>query len=220
MALTRPTLKGMQLTEEQVESIIEMHLETVNGLKSTISSLKDEAEKNLASIDSLKADVKKYKTEAEKVKGLSEELEKAKNDIAEKDKKIDDLGKEYADFKTNTEQKETKAAIDSAAKAYLESKNITGKNLNLAMRAAADAINALELNDGKIKDTSKLDELITGDLAGLVTTIQVKGANVPNPPGNEGGVKTKADILKIKDTAERQAAIKEAIEAGSEEFKI
>ena len=33
MALTRKLLKGMGLTEEQVDTIIEAHSETVEGLK-------------------------------------------------------------------------------------------------------------------------------------------------------------------------------------------
>ena len=45
MALTRKALKAMGLTEEQVDSIIEAHTETVDGLKSQVNAYKADAEK-------------------------------------------------------------------------------------------------------------------------------------------------------------------------------
>ena len=45
MALTRKSLKAMGLTDEQVDSIIEMHTETVDGLKADIAKYKGDAEK-------------------------------------------------------------------------------------------------------------------------------------------------------------------------------
>ena len=45
MALTRKLLKGMGLTEEQVDTIIEAHTDTVDGLKEDIKKYKDNAEK-------------------------------------------------------------------------------------------------------------------------------------------------------------------------------
>ena len=66
----------------------------------------------------------------------------------------------------------------------------------------------IELDGDKIKDTATLDALVEGDFAGLVVTTEVKGANTSNPPANTGGGKmSRADIMKIKDTAERQKAM-------------
>ena len=45
MALTRKSLKAMGLTDEQVDSIVEMHTETVDGLKADIAKYKGDAEK-------------------------------------------------------------------------------------------------------------------------------------------------------------------------------
>ena len=45
MALTRKALKAMGLTEEQVDSIIEAHTETVDALKSMVNAYKADAEK-------------------------------------------------------------------------------------------------------------------------------------------------------------------------------
>ena len=45
MALIRKSLKAMGLTDEQVDSIIEMHTDTVYGLKADVSKDKSDAEK-------------------------------------------------------------------------------------------------------------------------------------------------------------------------------
>ena len=45
MALTRKLLKGMGLTDEQVDTIIEAHTDTVDGLKEQVKTYKADAEK-------------------------------------------------------------------------------------------------------------------------------------------------------------------------------
>ena len=45
MALTRKALKAMGLTEEQVDSIIEAHTETIDGLKDQIKTYRADAER-------------------------------------------------------------------------------------------------------------------------------------------------------------------------------
>ena len=79
------------------------------------------------------------------------------------------------------------AAKESAVKAYFHDKGIADKSMMLAMRYIGDGIDALEIDDGKIKDTKSLDDAIAGDLASLVVTTGTKGADTANPPaGNEG----------------------------------
>lgn len=197
MALTRKLLKGMGLTDEQVDTIIEAHTDTVDGLK---------------------ADLNKYKGDAEKLPEVQRELNelKAKGDDGWKDKH-DAVKKEFDTYKNEQTAKETKAAKERAVRAYFEGKNIEGANLNLAMRSCGAEINALELDGEKIKDTKVLDDLIAGDLAGLVTTTTVQGAKVTNPPANSGGGKlTKSDIYKkdekgryVMSASERQKALAE-----------
>ena len=45
MAITRKLLKGMGLTEEQQDTIIEAHTDTVNGLKADVERYKADAER-------------------------------------------------------------------------------------------------------------------------------------------------------------------------------
>ena len=44
MSLTRKLLKGMGLTDEQVDTIIEAHTDTVDGLKEQANAYKADAE--------------------------------------------------------------------------------------------------------------------------------------------------------------------------------
>lgn len=191
MAMTRKSLKAMGLSDEQIDSIIEMHTETVDGLKEKLKAAEDKANK----LD----DVQK---ELDGLKANSGDDYKAKYE-AEK--------KAFADYKADQIAKETKAAKEKAVKAYFEGKNITGNNLDIAMRGCRDEIGAIELDGDKIKDTAALDALVNGTFAGLVVTKTAKGARTANPPANNGGksYKTKEEILAIKDRAERQTAIAE-----------
>lgn len=197
MALTRKLLKGMGLTDEQVDTIIEAHTDTVDGLK---------------------ADVSKYKADAEKLPGVQKQLDdlKAAGDGGYKEK-YEKEHKTFEDYKADITAKESKAAKEKAVRAYFESKNITGANLDLAMRGCGEEMAALELDGDKIKDTKSLDALIEGTYKGLVSTTQTRGANPANPPANNtGGVKTREDIYKKDDkgryvmsTSERQHALAE-----------
>lgn len=186
MALTRKLLKGMGLTDEQVDTIIEAHTDTVDGLK---------------------ADVSKYKTDAEKLPDVQKQLDdlKAAGDGGYKEK----YEKEHSDFeayKSGITAKESKAAKEKAVRAYFESKNITGANLDLAIRGCGEEMTALEMDGEKIKDTKSLDALIEGTYKGLVSKPSVRvdmGARL-----NDGGkAMTKDEIMKITDRAERRAAI-------------
>ena len=188
MALTRKLLKGMGLTDEQVDTIIEAHTDTVDGLK---------------------ADISKYKTDAEKLPGVQKELDnlKAAGDGGYKEK-YEKEHSAFEAFKTDITAKESKAAKEKAVRAYFESKNITGANLDLAMRGCGEEMAALELENGKIKDTKSLDALMESTYKGLVSTTRTKGADPANPPANAGGgAMTKDQIMQIKDRAERRAAI-------------
>ena len=190
MALTRKMLKAMGIEEEKIDQIIDAHAETVDGLK---------------------ADIEKYKGDAEKLPTVQRELDdlKAKGDDGWKEKH-DNVKKEFDSYKSGIEAKETKAAKEKAVRAYFEGKNIEGANLNLAMRSCGAEIEALELDGENIKDTTALDALISGDLAGLVAkanpNVRIDMGGKLNGKGN---AITKEDILAIKDGSARRKAMAE-----------
>ena len=97
------------------------------------------------------------------------------------------LKKSFEDYKSEIENKQAKEAKEKAVRAFYESKGITGKNLEIAIRGSRAEIDGIELDGDKIKNTSALDALVKGDFSGLVATTTTKGANTANPPANNGG---------------------------------
>lgn len=203
MALTRKMLKGMGLTEEQADTIIEAHSETVDGLKEKLKA----AEEKAKTADDLQK-------ELDGLKAKGGEDFKARAEKAEQDLK---------DYKEEVAAKETRAAKEKAVKAYFEAKGITGGNLSIALRGAKDEINSIELDEkGGIKDTKALDDLVGGEFASLVVKSSTRGAKTPTPPaGNKGGGKlTRYEIYKrddagrfLLDATQRQKALSELIAA-------
>lgn len=193
MALTRKFLKAMGLTEEQIDSVVEAHRETVDGLQKSLTTAEEKAKK-FDAVEKELNEIKKANTGKEDFKIKYENEHTA-----------------FEKYKSEIAAKETRTAKEAAVKAYFEEKNIVGKNQAIAMRGVKSDIDKFILDDqGKIKDTASLDELIKGDYAGLISTTKIKGANTPSPPANTGGGKmTKEQIFAISDDYERQKAIAE-----------
>ena len=196
MALSRKLLKGMGLTDEQVDTIIEAHTDTVDGLK---------------------ADVSKYRTDAEKLSDVQKELDelKAKGDDGWKEK-YDNLKGEFDKYKTDVQEKETKAAKEAAYRDILKDANLSEKGIEKAVKYAD--WDKIELDaDGKLKGANDHIKAVREEWAEYVTTTTTTGAKTSTPPVNNGGAKlTKAEIY-AKDehgryklsTAERQKALAE-----------
>lgn len=199
MAVTRKFLKGMGLSEEQVDTIIEAHTETIDGLKDRLKEAEEKANK----LDVVQKELDELKAKGED--GYKERYEKEH--------------KAFEDYKNDVTAKQAHAAKEAAAKAYFESKNITGANLDIAMRGARDEINALEMDGEKIKDTAALDVLISGTYAGLVVTTTKQGVSTATPPANSGAApKSRDEIYKrdehgrfMLDASQRQKALAELI---------
>ena len=188
MALTRKLLKGMGLTDEQVDTIIEAHTDTVDGLK---------------------ADVSKYKTDAEKLSDVQKELDelKAKGDDGWKEK-YDNLKGEFDKYKTDVQAKETHAAKEAAYRAILKDANLSEKGIEKAVKYAE--WDKIELDaDGKLKGANDHIKAVRDEWAEYVTTTTTTGAKTSTPPANNGGKtgKTKEEIMAIRDPAVRQAEI-------------
>lgn len=194
MALTRRLLKGMGLTDEQVDTIIEAHTDTVDGLKDQIAT---------------------YKADAEKLPDIQKELDNLKKEDADGGykAKYEKEHKDFQDYKDGIEAKESAAAKEKAARAYFQGKGIPAESMALVIRGAKAEIDGLELDGEKIKDSKALDDLLSGDYKGLIGKETKTGTNTQTPPATTGGGKmTKEQIMEIKDTAQRQAAMLENAE--------
>ena len=203
MALTRKLLKGMGLTDEQVDTIIEAHGDTVDGLKN---------------------DIQRYKTDAEKLPGVQKELDDLKKDNGDDFKaRYEKERQDFQAYKDGIAKKEAAAAKEKAARAYFESKGIPAKSMGLVIRGAKGEIESLELDGEKIKDASALDSLLDGDYKGLIGRAKKTGTETKTPPDASGGANSRAEIYKKDDkgryilsAAERQKALAESMASESE----
>lgn len=185
MALTRKLLKGMGLTEEQVDTIIEAHTETVEGLKNEVST---------------------YKAEAAKVPGLQRQVEELEGGDGEDWKGKYDAEKAAHDkTKSDYQAKETAAENERLFRAELTGIGITGKRADQIVKMTD--LTTFKVKDGAYEDAKSVQDHIRTEWSEFIPSTKTEGANVPTPPGNGGGKLNRADIAKIKNPAERRAAI-------------
>lgn len=155
---------------------------------------------HLGVVDPLKDDVQRYKADAEKLPDLQRKLEEAS--------KGDDYKEKYDSLVAQITGEKAQAAKEKAARAYFQSKGIPAESMGLVIRGAKAEIDGLELDGEKIKDSKALDDLLSGDYKGLIGKETKTGTNTQTPPATTGGGKmTKEQIMGIKDTAQRQAAM-------------
>ena len=196
MALTRKFLSALGIDADKIDEIISAHTETVDALKQE----RDE-----------------YKATADKLPGVQKELNDLKT-AAEKDGKdpykvkYEAIKEEFENYKNEQTAKETKAQKQAAYKALLAECGVAEKRIDAVLRVSD--VDSIKLDkDGKIEDAAKLKKAIADEWSDFIVTKSQQGANTATPPQNNGNsTMTKADILKIKDTRERQKAIAEHID--------
>lgn len=190
MGLSRKMLKGMNLTEEQVESIIEEHSAVVNALKDERDAYKEDAEK-------LK----------ETEKALEEATKKLESDTSKAD--LEKLKKEYDDFKSSVNEKETKQKKTELRKKILKDAGIPDNWIDRASKSIS--LEELKLDkEGNVEGSDEIIKKIKEEWSDVIGKTSTQGAQTANPPSNNGkGTMTKEDIMKIKDTNERQKAMLE-----------
>lgn len=180
MSLTRKMLKGMGLTEDQQDTILEAHTETVNEIK--------------AERDRLKSDAEKLPTVQKELDDL-----KAAGDGGYKEK-YEAEHKAFETYKKAVDTEKATAAKEKAVEAVLKKIGVSEKRLqSVAKLAKAEGLlDALELDeDGAVKDADKLEKSLKDGYGEYITTTSTKGADTATPPANSGGAKlTMADIYK------------------------
>lgn len=155
---------------------------------------------------------KRYNDKLTEIDALKAEKHDAEDKATSAEKwktKYDALKDDFDAYKKDISAKESKATRDNAYKELLKQAGISEKRIDAVLKVSDVA--SLEMgDDGKFKDSDKIFENIKNEWADFITTTETQGAKTPTPPSNNGGGKmTKADIMKIKDTSERQKAIAE-----------
>jgi hypothetical protein len=122
------------------------------------------------------------------------------------------LKEEFKEYKKDIEAKATKESKSKAYRDMLKEAGISDKRIEAVLKVSD--VDSIEFDDeGNVKDKDELLKGIKDEWSDFIQTADVQGANTDNPPANTGGkTVTRDDILKIKDTSERQKAIKENIE--------
>ncbi len=189
MSLTRGSLKGMGLADEQVSAIIELHTESTEALKAQ----RDE-----------------FKADAEKLAEVQKELEALKSNGTDWQTKYEQEHALFESFKADLQQKEEKTAKANAYRELLKESGIVENKIDAVLKISD--LSEVKLTDGKIEDSEKLIESIKTEWKDFIVETQTQGASTQTPPSNSGNKLTKADILAIKDSAQRQKAIAENIE--------
>ena len=195
MALTRRFLKGMGLTEEQVDTIIEAHTEVTDGLKEQI---------------------KQYKADADKLVDVQKELDdlKSAGDDGYKSKYESEKAA-HDELKASIAKEKAYASKESAYRELLKAAGVKDKFIDTIIRAEKSTIEGLKIEDGKIEGSDTLTEAAKKNWSDFIATQQVVNTRVENPPANTGGKtgKTREEIMAIRDPAVRQAEIAKNPEA-------
>ena len=191
MAFTRKFLSALGIEAEKIEEIISAHAEVV---------------------DALKEERDKYKVDAEKLAPVQKELSDLKATVEKDGKdpfkvKYEAIKEEFENYKNEQTAKETKAQKSAAYKALLQECGVADKRIDAVLKVSD--VDGIKLDkDGKIKDADELKKSIAEEWADFIQVKNQQGAKTATPPQNNGNSgMTKADIFKIKDTAERQKAI-------------
>lgn len=191
--LTRKFLTALGIEDENVQDqIISAHTEATDALKEQRDG---------------------YKADAEKLPEVQKELDTLKEQSGDKIKaQYDKLKKDFDDYKEEQQKKEITAKKKSAYKGLLKDAGISASRIDAVLKVSD--VDGIEFDDeGKIKDSDKLVENIKKEWADFIVKSTEKGAQVGNPPANEGKALSREEILKIKDTSERQKAIAENLSA-------
>lgn len=176
MSLTRKMLKGMSLTEEQIDSIIENHTETVNGLKDEIAQLTEEKE----TLAKDKATLTKENKALEKFK--EEHSDDGEN---EWQTKYNDLKAEHDKYKADVEAKETERKNKSAYRSILKEAGIMEDKIDTVLKVAE--LNKLKYDkDGKLENKDDLLKEVKEEWKALIPTTRTEGASVQTPPSSDG----------------------------------
>lgn len=191
MSLSRSMLKGMGLTDEQVDAIIEEHAAAKDNLKVKIKSLEEQLKD-------------------------SEEIRNKYNDLADDVKKnnwkdkFDNLSKEFKEYKEEIENSKIQESKKEAYKNLLIKNGISEKQLSAILEVTK--YDDIEIDEkGDLKNSKELEEKIKDKWGGFIVKTHVEGLNTENPPTNLGGA-SKEEILNIKDPVERQEQIAKNLE--------
>ena len=202
MALTRKFLSALNIDADKIDEIITAHSETVDALKKERDDFKAQAEAN------------------SEAKANAEKLQKQVNDLTEQVKengkdaykvKYDAIKEEFDEYKKTIKAEKSKADKTEAYKKLLKEAGVADKRIDAVLRVSD--IDSLKIGeDGALEGADDLKKNIAEEWADFIEKTSTAGAKTSTPPTGGSGVKSREEIMKIKDTTERQKAWSEYLE--------
>lgn len=164
MSLTRAFLKGMNLTDEQVNGIIEAHTETVDGLK---------------------AQVARYKADAEKLPGVQKDLDDLRvNNGDDWKAKYEKEQGDFAAYKAKVEKDDANRVKEAKLRKIAKDAGLSEKGIEKAVKYAD--WDKIELDEsGEIKDAPGQVKALREEWPEHIVTKVENNDPTPTPPSNQ-----------------------------------
>ena len=141
----------------------------------------------------------RYKNKLSEIENLKDKMQTAEDNATTADKwkeKYEALKGEFADFKKESAAKETRQERETAFRSLLREVGISEKRMDAIIRVSD--IDAVELEDGKIKNAKELKKSIEEEWGDFIVKTRSEGAKTETPPSGAGSghIMTKAEIYK------------------------
>lgn len=198
MSFKREEIRGIlgeAYTDDIAKGLINLHRSVVDPLKDQLDDAKQEATR--------------YKAAADKLPEVQKELDGMKGGEDWKGK-YEKEHQTFEDYKAKIARDAETEKVKAAHRKLLIDEGISEKAVDSILNATD--YTGLKLDEGGALDAGSAESLkkdITDRWAGFKTTTRQRGEKVDNPPKPGSSRMTKEEIMKIKDTTERQAAIRE-----------
>ena len=166
---------------------------------------------HLGVVDPLKDQLQTYKTDAEKLPAVQKELDdlKGQGDGGYKEKYEAEV-KAHKEYRQQIESEKETARTDADVLALCKEAGIARESSLRLIVKDFDRSKIERDKDGNITNRDALIKAVKTDYADFVATSGNQGTPPATPPSGSGTTyKSRAEIMKIKDTTERQQAIKD-----------
>lgn len=164
-------------------------------------------------VDDLKEEQDDFKKQLKKAQDdLKDAQKNGGGDDSEWKKKYESERDAFKKFKDEQTAKDSRTAKEAAYKKLLEESKVSAKVIDNVLKVTN--LDDIELDDkGQIKDAAEVKKKIESDWSGFIESTQTTGANVKNPPTNDGGTgsyTSREEARKgVKSTAEMMKRIRE-----------
>ncbi|MDE7398961.1 MAG: hypothetical protein K2N06_05470 [Oscillospiraceae bacterium] len=195
------------------ESIIKNHISEGNAV--TADAIAKLTKAISTAVGNEFVEKSRYKAKLEEIDSLKAEKQTAEDSATTAEKwkaKHDALKEDFERYKGEVSAKETRGAKEKAYRALLKEIGVVEKSIDSIIKVTN--FDDIKLDkDGNISDRDTVKKSAQDAYGGFISTNLEKKETPETPPTNGGKTPmTRDQIMKIKDTSERQAAIAENLE--------